>query len=132
MRFFLLLLLTLVLVLLFSGVTASQRRSEPLLPDSHVRVPEHVAEQNILIKVDPVYPEFALRGRLEGTVSLGITVDAGGRVLHVLPLAGPQELYAAAIKAVRQWRFHPYRLNGVGVPFDTRVRIRFKLPEVSL
>lgn len=133
MRFFLLFLFVLVLVLLLSPVAVSQRLPDaPLLPTPRVRIPEHIAEQNLLLRVDPVYPEFARRGHLEGTVLMGVTVDANGRVQRVVHLGGPKELYGAAEKAIREWQFHPYRLNGVGVPFDTRVRIRFKLPEVEL
>jgi TonB family protein len=133
MRFFLVVLLTLLLVLLFSPVAVSQLQPEtPLYPKSRVRLPEHVAEQNLVIKADPVYPEFARRGHVEGTVTVDVTVDADGHVQSVVPLGGPTELYGAAETTVRQWRFHPYRQNGVGVPFDARIRIRFKLPEVDL
>lgn len=133
MRFFLLLLLTLVLVLLFCPVAVSQRPSgTPLLPTPRVRLPEHIAEQNLLIKTDTAYPEFARRSHIEGTVTMDVVVDADGQVQSVVPLKGPKELYGPAEKTVRQWRFSPYRLNGVGVPFDTRISIKFKLSELDM
>lgn len=133
MRFFLILLLTLLLIFLVAPVAVSQHQPDsPSISSPRVRVPEHVAEQNLLIRVDPVYPEFARRGHLEGTVTVGLIVDGSGHVQHAFAVGGPKELYAAAEEAVRQWRFHPYRLNGVEVPFDTRVRIRFTLPQLEL
>jgi TonB family protein len=47
-------------------------------------------------------------------------------VLRSLPL-----LESAAIKAVKQWRWKPYTINGEVVPFWVTVTVTFKLTDVA-
>ncbi|MFZ0881950.1 MAG: energy transducer TonB [Candidatus Acidiferrales bacterium] len=69
------------------------------------------ANQNAPLKLvkSPIvpYPLEALSKNIEGTVSVGITVDASGRVLDVKALSGPPELFQAAIDSAKQWQFEP-------------------------
>jgi TonB family protein len=53
------------------------------------------------------YPEEALRKNVEGKVTLGIVVDATGRVSDAKVLSGPPELVEAALESVKQWEFEP-------------------------
>ncbi|MDE3164343.1 MAG: TonB family protein, partial [Acidobacteriota bacterium] len=48
----------------------------------------------------PVYPEEALRRRVEGTVRLRATIDDEGRPAAVRAVGGPELLRAAAEEAV--------------------------------
>ncbi|HLK33944.1 MAG TPA: energy transducer TonB, partial [Terriglobales bacterium] len=48
-----------------------------------------------------------------------------GRVKVIRILSGKPLLTAAAIEAVRYWRYNPYRLNGHVVEAETSVSITF-------
>jgi TonB family protein len=52
-----------------------------------------------------VYPPQALRDRVEGSVTLKVTIGADGAVARAVPVSGPQSLRQAAIENVRQWQF---------------------------
>jgi outer membrane biosynthesis protein TonB len=56
----------------------------------------------ILHGPDVVYPPQALRDRVEGSVTLKVTVGADGTVARVTAVAGPQSLRQAAVDSVRQ------------------------------
>lgn len=91
---------------------------------------DEAARQPIPIKrVMPEYPPMARLRGIEGQVVLEAILSADGRVepditvLQSVPL-----LDAAAIAAVRQWRFHPAR-DHAGEPLRVtlRVPVRFVL-----
>jgi protein TonB len=77
----------------------------------------------------PVYPQIAKIARVQGQVILLATVDKSGLVRDVSVVSGHPMLTAAATKAVSQWRYKPYLLNGKPVDAETRVTINFKLPQ---
>jgi TonB family protein len=63
--------------------------------------------------VDPVYPAAALEKKIEGVVTLEVTINEEGKVANAQLLSSPdQTLTEAAITAVRQWVYKPYILNG--------------------
>jgi TonB family protein len=59
-----------------------------------------------------------------------LEVRAGhdGAVQEVKVISGQHELAAAAIAAVKQWRFNPHKVNGEPVEIQTRVTLNFELP----
>src|SRR6516165_7889550 len=59
----------------------------------------------ILHSPDAVYPEQALHDRLEGRVTLKVTVGPEGTVTRAIPVSGPKALHQAAVDNVRQWQF---------------------------
>lgn len=83
----------------------------------------------LLQKVLPVYPEQARRQGVQGQVVLKAVIGKDGAIAELRPVQGPQELTAAAIDAVQQWRFRPYELKGKPVEVETNIRLNFQLPE---
>ncbi|GLH74208.1 hypothetical protein GETHLI_27100 [Geothrix limicola] len=81
----------------------------------------------VLHRVDPVYPEFARRARIQGPVVLLMTVDEGGRPIQVQVLEGHPAFHEAALQAARQWRFEPARLDGRPVAAAFRLTLKFAL-----
>jgi len=78
-------------------------------------------------RVDPVYPASSQRAGQEGTVLLEITVDTNGRALsvQVARSSGFDALDAAAMQAVKQWRFnHPETIVKVHVPITFKLKQR--------
>lgn len=65
----------------------------------------------------PVYPSRERERGVEGTVRLRVSVDAAGEVTAaaVADSSGSAALDAAALEAVRGWRFHPATEGGVPV-----------------
>jgi len=91
-----------------------------------VRVGGSVRQPEKLVNVEPVLPETAARAGIRGIVILEATIGVDGtvkdaRVLRSIPL-----LDAAALDAVRQWRFAPTILNGQAVPVIMTVPVPFQ------
>jgi len=77
----------------------------------------------------PTYPARATVDRLQGTVllRLGITVDGRVADVEVFTSSGHGVLDAAAVRAVRSWRFAPARRDGRPVAATVRLPVRFVL-----
>ncbi len=76
-------------------------------------------------RIDPEYPDFARRARIQGTVVLEVDVFKDGTVGNIevkrSVQPGPGGVDEAAINAVRKVRFQPGKSSGN--PVDTRVII---------
>jgi protein TonB len=81
----------------------------------------------ILRQVDPVYPDFARRARIQGPVVLLMTVDERGQPIHIQVLDGHPAFHEAALQAARQWRFEPARSEGRPVSASFRLTLKFSL-----
>jgi TonB family protein len=71
--------------------------------------------------VYPVYPEV----RARGVVALTARVDSDGSVRSVRVVSGNRALAAAAVHAVRQWRYRPYLKDDQAVATETNIVISF-------
>jgi protein TonB len=78
-------------------------------------------------RVDPLYPDFARRARIQGTVVLMMIVNERGVPMQVRALDGHPALQEAALQAARQWRFEPARLDGLPVAASFRLTLNFRL-----
>jgi TonB family protein len=74
----------------------------------------------------PDYTRKARKAKLEGIVALKFTVDAQGNVsdIQVTKSLG-MGLDEKAVEAVRKWKFHPARRDGVPVPASMSIAFRF-------
>lgn len=77
----------------------------------------------------PDYPAEARRQQQQGVVRLSVEVDAEGRAAEVdlARSSGFPLLDAAAIQAVRRWRFTPARAAGLPVSSRVEVPVHFSL-----
>jgi len=91
------------------------------------RVAPEAMDQQILYKVDPVYPETARAAGTEGLVVLDALIAADGSVKRLRPVAGPDVLAQAALEVVKNWRYTPYRSGGQAVEVETTVSVEFRL-----
>ncbi len=62
-------------------------------------------DRAVKARVAPIYPDIAKRMKIEGTVSVQVTVDATGKVSDAKSVAGNLILAPAAEDAVRRWSF---------------------------
>lgn len=81
--------------------------------------------------IPPMYPPRELARKTEGWVQLLIEVDEFGHVSNAAVInAKPARVFdAAAIKAVRKWKFHPKKIDGKTSPFQVTQTIEFKLEQ---
>ncbi len=86
------------------------------------------AEKLLAQSVPPKYPVEARSVPAEGTVVLKEVVDENGKVEGVRLVEGNATLAAAAINAVKQWRYRPYIRDGKAQPFQTVVIVDFQRP----
>jgi TonB family protein len=79
---------------------------------------------------NPVYPAEARANKdtLDGPVVLAVTVSEDGMPteVHVTKSLRP-DYDESALVAVREWRWHPYLLNGNPVAVDTTVTVNYSL-----
>ena len=93
-----------------------------------VNLPGYLADKLLVDKVDPSYPEKALQAGLHGPVVLQAWIGRDGTIRDLKLIRGPLLLGQAAYKAVKQWRYQPYLLNGEAVEAQTYVTVDFKHP----
>jgi TonB family protein len=108
-----------------SGVAAGVRLQPGASSDAPVRVGGNVPPPRKIRDAAAVTPRAARDAGVFGTVILEITIDPEGavrdaRVLRSIPL-----LDAAALDAVRQWRYEPTMLNDRPVSVVVTVPITF-------
>jgi TonB family protein len=101
---------------------AKETASEP------VKVPSKVADEYLVLRVEPEYPEAAREQHIQGPVVLEALVGKDGAVEKLSTISGDSQLAAAATDAVQQWRFKPFLKNGSPEEFQTQITVSFRLP----
>jgi periplasmic protein TonB len=90
---------------------------------------EGVMEAALIHKVQPEYPALARIAHVSGTVRLRAIIGMDGRIRELEVLSGSSFLQAAAIAAVRGWRYRPTLLNGQAVEVETLITVNFVLDQ---
>jgi protein TonB len=93
-----------------------------------VRVSSGVAQGLVIRQVAPQYPAVARQAHIQGTVVLQAVIGKDGNIQNLHVLSGNPMLTQAAMDAVKQWRYKPFRLNGEAVEADTEINVKFTLP----
>ena len=79
-------------------------------------------------KVDPKYPEIALRAGIEGTVYVKAWVDKEGKVRKVVVLKSDAEIFVQpAVDAAAQWIFTPAVMQKGPVSVWVSIPFKFRL-----
>jgi hypothetical protein len=68
----------------------------------------------LIKKVGPDYPPLAMQARIGGTVILNVEISKPEDVVNTSLFSGYPMRAAAAARAVGQWNYTPYLLNGQG------------------
>jgi protein TonB len=98
-------------------------------PQKIIRIGGSVKAPQLIHRVEPVYPIIARQARISGTVVLRAIVDHRGHVREVSVVRDIPLLSAAALEAVRQWRYRPLLLNGGPYEFELNVNITFSITQ---
>lgn len=86
-------------------------------------------EGNLIYRVQPTYPPLARAARIQGPVRLEAVISREGLIENLHVVSGHPMLSPAAMNAVKQWRYRPYKLNGEPVEVETQVTVIFSLSE---
>jgi TonB family protein len=114
------------IALLCIGLAAPNARAhEP--DEDHPK--ERVTAPVLTERIEPVYPEAAIKAGVGGTVGLELAIDESGVVTEVKVLrSATPELDQAALAAARRFKFRPATRDGKPVPstvlFDQRFVVR--------
>jgi len=96
------------------------------MPDGPVRVGGDVSMPRKIKHVEPAYPASARASGLAGAVIVEFTIEKTGAVRDVRVLGPFPPFDAAAVEAVKQWRYEPVVLNGERVEIIMTARLDFK------
>jgi len=96
-------------------------------PTVHTFRTSRMLEGSLVRRVQPVYPPLAKAARVQGPVLLAAIISKAGTIEDLHVISGHPMLVAAAIEAVRQWRYRPYILNGEPVEVETQITVNFTL-----
>jgi protein TonB len=99
----------------------------PPRPAAPVRPGGDIREPRKILHVAPTYPPVALAAHVKGIVIIEAVIAPDGSVRDARVLRSQPLLDAAALDAVRQWRYTPTLLNGVPVPVVITVTVTFTL-----
>lgn len=90
--------------------------------------PGCVTAPRVTFSPAPEYPEKERKARREGTVALWVIVAANGLPREVtIAESLSSDFDAAAIKAVKKWKFSPATEDGKPVTTMTNVKVTFEL-----
>ena len=107
---------------LFSGETpGAPHLTQPVILN------EKAARDLLLSPVFPGYPPVAKLNYIQGMVRLQVLVSPEGKVTAAHILKGNPILATSALKAVREWRYRPFRLASGPAEFLTDVEVKFAL-----
>lgn len=82
-----------------------------------------------VVRVPPAYPQRAKQARLEGSVTMAVTIRPDGSVADVQVIeSDPPRLFdQAAVQAMQRWKFRPKIVGGKPQAQRARQTIEFKL-----
>jgi TonB family protein len=92
-----------------------------------VQISAGVIAGMLISQPQPVYPPIAKAAHVQGLVVLHAIISKQGTIESLNVVSGPAMLQAAAVDAVKQWRYTPYLINGAPTEVDTTININFTL-----
>ncbi len=112
-----------------------RRTSAPAIVAAPTAAPAKAAVKRTEPAIDwsscrrPAYPDSSVKRREEGTVTVEVDLDAGGKVLagRVASSSGYTKLDTAAQRAIEKCRFSPATVDGQAQPATAQVRFGWKL-----
>jgi TonB family protein len=90
-------------------------------------IPADQARENLTTFVQPEYPPLAKAAHIAGIVRASFKVDETGSVMDLKLISGHPMLAAAALDAIRKWKYKPFVINGK--PSAVRTEAQVSIPE---
>lgn len=92
-----------------------------------LRISAAAAEQNVIKKLPPIYPQMAQIAHVEGRVILAINISPEGKVTSPRAISGHPILIQSAMDAITHWEYRPYLVDGQPRAVTAMVRVPFSL-----
>ena len=108
--------------------TDAVQRAASVESENVMELTPEAAEDSLIHRVEPEYPEQARQEQIQGAVVLEARIRADGTVETLKVVSGPALLVDAAMAAVTQWRFRPHQINGKPAEMQTTITLNFRLP----
>ena len=105
-----------VVILTFSHIVSAQEA---------VSVDQVMLKQHLIHRVAPLYPPMAKVALIQGTVNLSVFIGVTGKVESMKVVSGPDKLQRAAMAAVKQWTFRPFKNDGKAVAVTGTISLVF-------
>jgi protein TonB len=86
-----------------------------------------LSEGMLLVPIRPVYPAIAKAVGVQGTVVVEAVISRKGTIESLHVVSGPAMLQNAALEAIREARYRPYRLNGEPTEVQTTITVNFRM-----
>lgn len=99
----------------------------PAGPKKPVRVGGHIRAPKAIYQPAPPYPVIARQARITGVVVIDCVLDEQGNVVEMKVVSGPPLLYAAAMNALKEWKYEPTLLNDTPISVQMIVNVTFQL-----
>ena len=109
-----------------SSLAVVPKMAAPVMP-KRIRISQGVTEGRIIQRIQPEYPPLARAARVQGDVILSAVISRTGEIQNLVLVSGHPMLVPAALKAVQQWRYRPFLLNGEPVEVETTIKVIFQL-----
>lgn len=90
-----------------------------------LHVPEQAMAQRLRLYVEPEYPLGMKASVVTGVVQMALQISAAGDVTDVKLVGGDPRLALAAMAAARQWKYHPWLVDGVPQAVVTTATVPF-------
>lgn len=100
---------------------------QPYTPNKPVNVAAGAIAGNRISGPMPKYPVAAKKKKIQGKVALDAVISQEGTIESLKAVSGPKILRQSALKAVSQWKYKPYLLNGKPVAVKTTINVIYSL-----
>jgi protein TonB len=84
---------------------------------------------SVIKRVNPEYPQEAKDAKIQGVVTVELTIGEDGNVITAKALSGHPMLRDAAVAAAKQWQFQPTVVDGKQVKVAGRLTFNFALED---
>jgi periplasmic protein TonB len=108
-----------------SGPTVSVAPARAPVAPLHVST--GVLQGMLIAPIRPVYPAIAKAAHVEGAVVVEAVISRTGTIESLHVVRGPAMLQQAAMEAIREARYQPFRLNGEPTEVQTTITVNFRL-----
>jgi len=89
-----------------------------------ITVPEETMQKLVIHKVKPLV-RAETESPTQGTVVWNAIISEAGNIESLQMVSGHPMLVPAALRAVKQWRYRPYEVNGIPRAVETTIRVEF-------
>ena len=94
-------------------------------PLGKLNVPPEKMAALCITKVSPIYPKTAGDTQTTSTVVVRAVIWKSGNVSPMRMVSGQPALQAAAMNAVRLWRYKPFTQDGAAIDVTTDIQVDF-------